>query len=216
MKNMKKSTWIAILCVLLAIAASQIYGTIGTERAERETVTMVSEIKETSVPSPTPSPAPTPTPTLPPAISPVSAEGAGADAPPEKAPLSFSLPSSGEIQTPYSETELIYFPPIREWRAHLGVDFVPAETDIVFAAAPGKVERIYEDHLYGTTVVLAHESGYKTYYASLSEVRVTEGEEVPEGKELGLMGQTAPAEEGVHLHFAMEKDGKIQNPLPIH
>ncbi len=215
MKNMKKSTWIAILCVLLAIAASQIYGTLGTERAERETVTMVSEVKETVVPAPTPTlaPTPVPTPTLPPVTRSVAADNAPADTQPQKAPLSFSLPSSGEAKTPYSETELIYFAPIREWRAHLGIDFLPAETDMVFAAAPGIVERIYEDHLYGTTVVLAHASGYKTYYSSLSEVHVAEGDEITEGHELGLMGQTAPAEEGVHLHFAMEKDGKLKNPF---
>ena len=41
MKRIKKSTWISVLCVFSAIAASQIYGTVQTEKAENETVKII-------------------------------------------------------------------------------------------------------------------------------------------------------------------------------
>lgn len=233
MKKIKKSTWIAILCVISAITASQIYGTVGTEKAETDSVTKVSEmtteVSETPKPE-KPAPIRNLTPEEPiikqtekkemnesntietPEVSrAVSSPDVITDAPEET--VVFSLPSTGEVGTKYSEHDLVYFGPLKEWRCHLGVDFLPADSDAVFAAANGKVEKIYEDHLYGTTILIAHGEGFKTYYGSLSEVSVKEGDNVKSGQEIAKMGQTAAAEEGVHLHFTMEKNGTYIDPL---
>jgi len=237
MKKMKRSTWIAILCVFLAIMASQIYGTITTERAEHETVTMVAEDVPKTETKLSKEPASSPVPEekrsekintsvkdtlsektqieqteeITKITRPVSAPNTPEVTP--SSPISFSLPSAGEVTTKYSDKNLIYFAPLKEWRCHLGIDFLPHDSDSVFACADGTVENIYEDHLYGTTVLLSHADGYKTYYSSLSEVSVTIGQAVEQGQEIAHMGQTAAIEEGIHLHFAMEKDGKFIDPL---
>lgn len=237
MKKMKRSTWIAILCVLLAIMASQIYGTVTTERAEHETVTMVAEnarktetiLSKEPVPSsvlevkgsdkmnastkdhPSEKAQTAEVEEVTEITRPVSAPSTPEVTP--SAPISFSLPSAGEVSTKYSDKNLIYFAPLKEWRCHLAIDFLPHDSDSVLAAADGTIEKIYEDHLYGTTVLISHAEGYKTYYSSLSEVSVSIGQTIEQGQEIAHMGQTAAIEEGIHLHFAMEKDGKFIDPL---
>lgn len=221
MKKMKKSTWISWLCILAALIASQLYRPLQTEKAE--TVTTV----HTVTPAPTaalekppsasvPSAAAHPkTPTYTETSAPASSAAATPSPSPTPSPLSFSLPAPGEVQTPYSNKTLVFFPSLREWRCHLGMDFLPSETDAVFAAAAGKVIRIYEDHLYGTTLVLQHTENLCTKYSSLASVCVSEGDTLAGGAELGRMGDTAPAEPGVHLHFSVEKDGTLIDPFSI-
>jgi len=220
MKNIKKSTWIAIGCVALAILASQVYSTVQKTVKQEEEVAVVSEIRPTPIRISPPSPIATKSPATPAPKSdaiefseiavPVSAPDSETPVP---SPTDYLLPSSGEVQRPFSDTELIYFEPLREWRCHLGIDFLPSDNAMVLATANGIVEGIYEDHLYGTTVVIDHGNALKSFYGSLSTTSVEEGKEVNAGTEIGQMGETAAAESGVHLHFWMEKDGKAIDPF---
>ncbi len=52
---------------------------------------------------------------------------------------------------------------------------------------------------------------FYTLYLHLSELMVTHGQRVNKGDLLGLMGDTGMAK-GVHLHFALEVDGKMLDP----
>ncbi len=219
MKNIKKSTWIAIGCVALAILASQVYSTIQKTAKKDDEVAVISEIRPTPIRISPPSPIATKSPATPAPKEeiefaeiavPVSASEATTSVP---EPTDFLLPSSGEVQRPFSDTELIYFEPLREWRCHLGIDFLPSDNAMVLATANGTVEKIYEDHLYGTTVVIDHGNGLKSFYGSLSGTSVEEGKTVDAGTEIGQMGETAALESGVHLHFWMEKDGKAIDPF---
>ncbi len=221
MKNTKKNTWIAIGCVALAILASQMYKAMQNESAGKEEVAVVSEIRPTASPITTPGifknePVPknesTPEPT-PPAEASVPISAPAPSSSPIPSPKNFLLPATGEVHRPFSDTELVKFEPLGIWRCHLGIDFLPSENDIVFACAGGTVENIYEDPLYGTTVLLDHGNALKSYYSSLSAVSVEIGAAVLGGAEIGHMGETAPSEKGIHLHFAMEKDGKPMDPF---
>lgn len=221
MKKLKPSTWIAIGCVALAIIATQTYNAMKTEKAEEAPSAIVTE-SFPSPPSPiaTPAaepvkatPAPTPKATEKPVAQEVEAAPVNATVESTPSSLDFYLPSSGEVATPYSDTELIFFTPLDEWRCHLGMDFLPTESDTVLAAADGTVEKIYEDHLFGTTVMIDHGNGLKSLYGSLASVSASEGSAVSAGTEIGKMGETAVAETGIHLHFSMEKDGKAIDPL---
>ena len=136
-----------------------------------------------------------------------------APAKPVAASKVFSLPTSGTETLGFSDEKLVYFPALSEWRCHLGIDFVPEDSDTVLTVSGGKVEKIFEDHLFGTTVCIDHGEGLKSFYASLSEVTVSEGQEISDGAEIGKMGQTAQIEAGIHLHFYMEKDGVLINPF---
>ncbi len=215
MKNIKKSTWIAIGCVALAIIASQMYSAMQEDAKSRDEVAVISEIQPTPIATPIATPktvelpsAPSPAPVVTEVAVPVNAP-----AEPSTTPTSFLLPASGEVQRPYSDTELIYFEPLSVWRCHLGIDFLPSENDAVLAVADGTVENIYEDHLYGTTVIVDHGNTLKSLYGSLSTVSVEKGAQISGGTEIGRMGETAPAEIGVHLHFSMEKNGLPIDPF---
>ena len=70
----------------------------------------------------------------------------------------------------------------------------------------GTVEAVYEDDILGHTVVVRHDGGYVTRYASLGEdVAVAAGETVTLGQTLGSVGSSALLETalGSHLHFAV-------------
>ena len=82
------------------------------------------------------------------------------------------------------------------------------------AAADGTVLSVTEDPLMGVTVVLEHEGGYETCYASLGEVRVKVGDTVTVGQPLGTVGNTALMESAIgdHLHFGVTCGGVPMDP----
>jgi len=83
----------------------------------------------------------------------------------------------------------------------------------VLAALSGKVVDVKEDPLLGNVVVLKHEDGVATYYASLGETAVKKGDEVAQGDKLGTAGQNIFNEEsGTHVHFELHKDDVEVNP----
>ena len=218
MKKIKLRTWIAFGCVALAIVASQVYDAIKNTESNEE-VAVISEIIPTS-PSPISKPV---TDVNSSEISSLSEQLIEPEQEKEivkvssdkahKQEITFNLPASGEISNPFSDTELTRFESIGEWRCHLGIDFLPSENDLVFAAANGVVSKIYEDHLYGKTIIIDHGNEIKTLYASLGESLVSEGVTVTQGTEIGRMGETAPIESGKHLHFALEKEGVFIDPF---
>ena len=67
----------------------------------------------------------------------------------------------------------------------------------------------------GTTVVISHDGGYTTRYASLSqEVSVKPGDWVTAGQVIGTVGNTALLETAIgdHLHFAVLCNGELIDP----
>lgn len=68
----------------------------------------------------------------------------------------------------------------------------------------------------GTTVVVEHQDGYVTTYASLQpETSVLAGDSVNAGTIIGAVGNTSLTEAGLgaHLHFSVTKDGQSIDPL---
>lgn len=215
MKKNKAGTWIAIGCVLSAVLVTQIYNGFQNEAGDTEDISVISETFPTPPPpiaTPSVKITPSPEPVIETSGTKIESVTASTNIKPEEKP-EFYLPSSGEITQTYSDKTLIHFSPIKEWRCHLGIDFVPAENDLVLATADGVVEKIYTDHLFGTTIIIDHGQSLKSSYGSLSAVTVSEGQSVSAGTEIGKMGDSSTIEEGVHLHFAMEKDGKAIHPM---
>jgi murein DD-endopeptidase MepM/ murein hydrolase activator NlpD len=68
----------------------------------------------------------------------------------------------------------------------------------------------------GNWIRIDHGDGVETYYSSLSEVAVEEGQTVKAGDTLGKAGTSAGSEveQGPHLHFELLVDGKNVNPQP--
>ncbi len=94
---------------------------------------------------------------------------------------------------------------------HDGIDFMAEEGTSVLAAASGKVLTAEFDLQKGYYIVIAHEGGYTTLYAHLKELKVSAGDMVNQGDEVGTVGKTGQAT-GPHLHLQLLKDGQPVNP----
>lgn len=124
-------------------------------------------------------------------------------------------PVAGEIEIPYSVDALVYNRTMADWRTHAGVDISAEIGTQVMAAGSGRVESIYTDDLYGTTVVIDHYGGLKSVYCNLAETpTVYVGDNISAGDVIGAVGDTALCETGevAHLHFAMLLDGQSIDP----
>ena len=115
-------------------------------------------------------------------------------------------PLAGEEIFGYSMEALSYNQTTRDWRVHNGVDIAAEAGTAVMAAADGTVYTTYEDDAMGFTVIIRHQDGYTTKYASLSpDLSVSAGDTVQLGQTIGTVGSSALLESalGSHLHFAV-------------
>ena len=102
-----------------------------------------------------------------------------------------------------------------DWRTHAGVDMVGCLGEPVMAITAGTVSQIYDDELYGTTVVITHADSVSSRYSNLSVVpTVTVGQEVAAGDVIGAVGDTALLEcaDEPHLHLEVFKEGIAMDP----
>ena len=130
-------------------------------------------------------------------------------------PLKTAAPLEGEPVVPYSMECLSYNQTTRDWRVHAGMDLAADAGTAVKAAADGEVYTVYEDEQMGTTVVIRHQDGYTTQYASLAEeVAVKAGDKVTLGQTIGTVGSTALMESalGDHVCFKVTRDGEVVDP----
>lgn len=132
-----------------------------------------------------------------------------------KKPAKTTSPVAGSTVAPYSMDALCYNQTTRDWRVHDGVDIAAETGTKVCAAADGEVYTVYEDETMGMTVVIRHEGGYTTKYASLAqEVAVKPGDKVTVGQAIGAVGNTALLENAVgeHVHFSVSCNGTLVDP----
>ena len=132
-----------------------------------------------------------------------------------KKPLKTAAPVEGELVAEYSMECLSYNETTRDWRVHGGMDLAAEAGTAVKAAADGEVYTIYNDDEMGTTVVIRHEGGYTTHYASLAEeVPVKAGDKVSLGQTIGTVGSTALMESalGDHVCFRVTCNGEVVDP----
>ena len=149
------------------------------------------------------------------ATNPSSPSTEGTTAPTQKKALKTAAPLAGNTVAEYAMDCLSYNSTTRDWRVHDGVDIAAEAGTQVTAAAEGHVYTVYNDDTMGTTVVLRHEDGYVTVYASLAEeVMVNTGDQVSLGQAIGTVGSTALLENalGDHLHFAVLCNDEAVDP----
>ncbi len=134
---------------------------------------------------------------------------------PEKLPMKTASPLEGQTVAVYAMDSLTYNETTRDWRVHNGIDIAAEAGTEVCAAADGEVYTVYEDEAMGMTVVLRHEGGYTTKYASLDKnVSVKPGDTVTIGQTIGKVGNTALMESAIgdHIHFSVTCNGESVNP----
>ncbi len=139
----------------------------------------------------------------------------------DTAPTAYIWPIIGNIDMPFAVTELVYNRTMGDWRTHEGVDIAAALGDTVMSVSAGVVTKVYDDELYGTTVVIEHGGGLSSVYSNLAEVpTVIVGDSVMMGDVIGAIGDTSLFESAqpIHLHFEMRLDGISVDPndyLPL-
>ena len=95
---------------------------------------------------------------------------------------------------------------------HQGVDIKADMGTLVGASADGKVIFAGWGGNLGYCVKIAHKEGYMTVYGHCSKVFVNSGQNVFAGKIIAKTGNSGRTT-GPHLHFALYKGGKLQDPL---
>jgi hypothetical protein len=100
---------------------------------------------------------------------------------------------------------------------HKGLDFAAFTGATVIAPAKGRVVLAgYEKDgfaVHGNCLFIDHGQGVVSSYLHLSQIAVTEGQEVVAGQVIGKVGDTGIAT-GPHLHFGIYLNGQNVNPDP--
>lgn len=128
------------------------------------------------------------------------------------------LPAVGKLFKGHDSTLQVYSNTMGDYRVHLGVDIATAPEAPVYAAADGKVEKVWEDAMMGTCVAVAHQDETVSIYKNLSKTLtegIAAGATVKQGQQLGTVGDTAVVEmaDEPHLHFEVTVKGLSVNPL---
>ena len=135
--------------------------------------------------------------------------------PTQKPTIKTAAPVAGQTVAEFAADCLGYNETTRDWRTHAGLDIAAEEGDQVCAAAAGTVYSVYDDEELGMTVVITHDGGYTTQYASLAaEVSVAPGDAVALGQPIGTVGTTALLESALepHVHFSVTCNGDPMDP----
>ena len=83
----------------------------------------------------------------------------------------------------------------------------------VIASLTGTVTSVKDDDLLGQVVEMEHEGDRRTMYASLSEVTVSEGDELAQGDKIGMSGSNVYSDEEISkVHFRLMENGEPVNP----
>lgn len=101
-------------------------------------------------------------------------------------------------------------------KPHQGIDIGAVNPgvkgDSIYSVYDGKVILAANSKSTGNWIMVQHESvGYTSVYMHLDEILVSVGQEVKQGDIIGKMGTTGQST-GVHLHFAIKKNGVYVNP----
>ena len=108
-----------------------------------------------------------------------------------------------------------FHPILREYRAHLGVDYrAPAGAPVV-AVADGTVVSAGTGGGSGRMVHLRHANGFESEYLHLSAIAVRAGVRVRQGDLIGRVGASGLAT-GPHLDYRLKRNGAFINPLTAH
>lgn len=109
-----------------------------------------------------------------------------------------------------------FHPVLKIYRAHLGVDYSANIGTKVFSAADGKIIFKGIKGGYGRTVVIKHDSGYKTLYGHLSsfDKKLKIGQKIKQGQLIAFSGNSGVSS-GPHLHFGVYRNEKPVDPLSV-
>ena len=97
---------------------------------------------------------------------------------------------------------------------HRGLDYHALPGTPVTAANSGVVVLAHELFYEGNCVILDHGQQFATIYMHLSQLKVSDGQRVEKGQEIGLSGATGRTT-GPHLHVAARWQGEYLDPAKL-
>ncbi len=207
LKNLKVNRSAVVAgCVLAAAVVIISAVAIASNRAKKDdlpddTRAPVTEKQETPAPNTqNPTPSETDTPTVKPNPQPTT--------PVEDKLPSFVLPVSGVLFKKHDPSLQVSSNTMNDYRVHIGVDIVTSESAPVYAAADGKIDKIWEDVRMGYCMAIKHSGDCYTIYKNLAETLpdgIAEGVSVRSGQLIASVGESAMVEiaDEPHLHFEM-------------
>lgn len=220
MKDPKISRAIYISLVLVLIAAAVTVGIVAAakrSKPETPTVDTTGTANRPSTPSDSGTNAPD-TNTDAPTDSTDTPNDTGASAPTAgKVPM-LALPVSGKLIKYHDAKVQVFSETMNDYRVHLGVDIATAASSPVYAAAAGKISKIWKDPMMGYCVAITHSGDAVTIYKNLADTLpsgIAEGVSVKAGQQIASVGESAMLEvaEEPHLHLEMTVGGIQVDPL---
>ena len=132
--------------------------------------------------------------------------------------IEFVLPVNGVVTKKHDPDLQVFSETMQDYRVHLGIDIETRENAPVYAAADGKVSKIWEDPLMGRCIAIEHAGNYVTIYKNLNTELpegIAEGASVRSGQLIATVGESAMVEvaEAPHLHFEMTHEDLMVDPL---
>jgi septal ring factor EnvC (AmiA/AmiB activator) len=112
----------------------------------------------------------------------------------------------GTVQTPFGNQT---HPILKTITQNTGIDIATPSGSDVYAVADGEVAVLSFIPGFGNVLILNHSNGFRTVYAHLSDVTVSESQQITEGTIIAKSGDTVA---GAILHFEIWKDREKQNP----
>jgi septal ring factor EnvC (AmiA/AmiB activator) len=112
----------------------------------------------------------------------------------------------GTVQTPFGNQT---HPVLKTITQNTGIDIATPSGSDVYAVADGEVAVLSFIPGFGNVLILNHNNGFRTVYAHLSDVTVSESQHVIEGAVIAKSGDTVA---GAILHFEIWKEREKQNP----
>lgn len=220
MKNPKVSRAIYISAVILLVAIAVIIGiTAATNRTKKPTPTVppsttapvpggTQQTPSTNVPDTSTQPEDTQN-------TPGSSSQSGTVSKPIP---TLSLPVAGSLAKKHDAELQVFSNTMNDYRVHLGVDITTAAGAPVYAAADGKVSKIWRDPMMGYCVAVTHDGDAVTVYKNLAEelaAGIAEGTKVKAGQQIASVGESAMVEaaDEPHLHLEMTVGGLQVDPL---
>lgn len=101
---------------------------------------------------------------------------------------------------------------MRGYSFHGGIDLYAPNGTPIGAWFSGTVESCGYSSGGGNYVWIDHGSGVKTYYCHLSRIDVKSGQQVDQGDQIALSGNTGIYTTGPHLHMGLYIDGTAVDP----
>lgn len=216
MKNPKISRAVYIALVVVLVAVAVVVGiTAAANRKKGEVKDPPSQVT-TDRPSGTTVPSDT-------AATTTTVPDSTTNTPNNESPVvspvpTLSLPVSGALGRTHDAKVQVFSPTMNDYRVHLGVDIEAEPDSPVYAAADGKIQKIWKDPLMGYSVAIEHSGNAVTVYKNLSETLsdgIFEGATVKAGRQIGTVGESAMIEiaDEPHLHLEMTVGGLQVDPL---